>query len=113
MVMRDDGSLGASCAASCRKLGDYWKETSWESLGSFSQNKKAESSFKESIKGVREAEHERRKAKGFLQGQKEVIIYVRCRPQEDRQPCSKTELLSLLLSQNSLFLFLLFHCFPS
>lgn len=84
MVMRDDGSLGASCAASCRKLGDYWKETSWELLGSFSQNKKTESSFKESVKGVREAEHERRKAKGFLQGQKEVIIYVRCRPQEDR-----------------------------
>lgn len=33
VVMQDDGSLGASCAASSRKLGDYWKSTSWELLG--------------------------------------------------------------------------------
>lgn len=25
VAMRDDESLGASCAVSCRKLGDYWK----------------------------------------------------------------------------------------
>lgn len=76
VVMRDDGSLGTSCAASCRKLGDYWKSTSWELLGSSTQDKKDESSFQESIKGVRVAEREQRKAKGLLQGQKEVIIYV-------------------------------------
>lgn len=37
---------------------------------------KDESPFQESIKGGREAVHELRKAKGFLQGQKEVIVYV-------------------------------------
>ena len=65
VVMQDNGSLGASCAASCRKLGDYWKSASWELLGSSTQDKKDESSFKESIKGVREAEREQRKPRGF------------------------------------------------
>lgn len=34
VAMRDDESLGVSCAASCGKLGDYWKITSWELLDS-------------------------------------------------------------------------------
>lgn len=76
VVMQDDGSLGASCAASCRKLGDYWKSASWELPGSSTQDKKDENSSKESIKGMKEAEHEQRKAKGLLQGQREVIVYV-------------------------------------
>lgn len=76
VVMQGDGSLGASCAPSCRKLGDYWKSASWELLGSSAQDGKGESSFKESVKGMREAEREQRKAKGLLQGQDEVMVYV-------------------------------------
>jgi len=45
-------------------------------LGSSTQDKRDESSFKESIKGVRQPECEQGKAKGLLQGQKEVIVYV-------------------------------------
>lgn len=82
MLMRGDGSLGASCATSCRKLGDYWKSAFWELLGSSARAKKGESSFKESVKGMKEAEREQRKAKGLLQGQNEVMVYVSKRGEE-------------------------------